>query len=87
LNRSEDQPFVHRDKGMQVRAVWHEKNVHANDWMYFTWTEACPSPDGPLAVSVADPWSPGLVGYEFNQFAAITYLDIVRNDHMKRENL
>jgi hypothetical protein len=26
-----------------------------------------------------------LVGYEFNQFAAITYLDIVRNDHMKRE--
>ena len=72
---------------MQVRAVWHEKNVHANDWMYITWTEACPSSDGPLAVSVADPWSPGLVGYEFNQFAAITYLDIVRNDHMKRENL
>jgi hypothetical protein len=40
-----------------------------------------------MAVSVADPWSPGLMGYEFNQFAAIIYLDIVRNDHMKRENL
>jgi hypothetical protein len=40
-----------------------------------------------MAVSVADPWSPGLVGYEFNQFAAITYLDIVRNDRMKRDNL
>jgi len=40
-----------------------------------------------MAVSVADPWSPGLVDYEFNQFAAITYLDIVRNDRMKRDNL
>ena len=40
-----------------------------------------------MAVTVADPWSPGLVGYEFNQFAAIQYLDIVRNDGMVRENL
>jgi len=40
-----------------------------------------------MPVSIADPWSPGLVGYEFNQFAAITYLDIVRNDRMKRNNL
>jgi hypothetical protein len=70
----EEQPFVHRDQGMQVRCIWHEKNIHASDWMYFTWTEACPGPDSPVAVSVADPWSPALVSYEFNQFAAITIL-------------
>ena len=72
---------------MTKPGLCHEKNAHANDWIYITWAEACPNPDAPLAVSVADPWSLGLVGYEFNQFAAITHLDIVRNDHMKRENL
>lgn len=83
----EDKPFIHKDGNLQVRAVWHQKQVHANDWMYFTWTAACPKDGDPMGVTVADPWSPGLVGYEFNQFAAITYLDIVRNDGMVRENL
>jgi hypothetical protein len=78
---------MHRDKGMQVRCIWHEKNVHSNDWMYFTWTKACPGSDSPMAITVADSWSPGLVGYQFNQFAAITYLDIARNDRVKRDNL
>jgi hypothetical protein len=72
---------------MQVRCVWHKKNVHANDWMYFTWTPPCPTDKDHMGITIADPWSPGLVGYEFNQFAAITYLDIARRDKIPRENL
>ena len=55
--------------------------------MYFTWTEACPGPDSRMAVTVADPWSPGAVGYEFNQRDAISYLDIAKKNHMPKDNL
>lgn len=87
LTLSESEPFVYKDNNLQVRAIWHEKQVHANDWMYFTWTSSCPKDGDPIAVTNADAWSPGFVGYEFNQFAAIEYLDLVRTDGLAKENL
>lgn len=84
---SEEKRFIYKDANMQVRAIWHKKNVHANDWMYFTWTRPWPKDSDRMAITIADQWSPGLVGYEFNQFAAIIYLDIARRDQVPRENL
>ena len=55
--------------------------------MYFTWTKACPKNGDPIAVSQADAWSPDYVNFEFNQFQAIEFLDIVRQDGLPRENL
>lgn len=73
---------------MQVRGVWPgEKNVHALDWQYFTFTPACPNNTSPLSVEVADAWSPGAVGYEFNQFAAIEYLAIARAHRIPKNHL
>ena len=73
---------------MQVRGVWPGlKNVHALDWQYFTFTPACPNNTSPLSVEVADAWSPGAVGYEFNQFLAIEYLAIARAHRIPRNHL
>ena len=43
---------------MQVRGVWHEIDAHSADWMYFTFTEACPNSDSSVGVVTADAWSP-----------------------------
>jgi hypothetical protein len=72
---------------MQVRCIWHKKNVHSNDWIYFTWTPACPKETDTMAITIADPWSPGLVDCEFNQVAAINYLDIAKNNKIPKYNL
>jgi hypothetical protein len=83
-----NKPFIHKSKTMQVRGVWPGViDVHAADWMYFTFTEACPKKGSPIAVEVADCWSPGAVGYEFNQFLAVEYLAIVRSHKLPRNNL
>jgi hypothetical protein len=67
---------------MQVRAIWHNKFVHADDWMYFIWTTACPGADSPMVATIADAWSPGFIGYEFDHLLASQYLDLAREDHM-----
>lgn len=67
--------------------MWNHLNVHANDWMYFTWTEKCPTKDSLMAVSVADVWNPGAEGYQFDQTLAITYLDIAKKNKIPFKNL
>lgn len=84
---TEKEPFVHKTKEMQVRGVWHIQNIHADDWMYSTWTVNCPGPDDRIAVTVADAWSPGSVGFEFDQHSAIQYLDLARSDRIQRDSL
>lgn len=73
---------------MQVRGVWPgQKDVHAKDWMYFTYTVPCPTNQNLMAVTVADAWSPGAVGYLFGQGQAIQYLDIARKAQVQRNSL
>ena len=83
----EGQPFKHNDSKMQVRAIWHQNFVHADDWMYFVWTEACPGKDSLMVATIADAWSPGFIGYEFDHLLASQYLDLARQDHMPHDYL
>ena len=79
---------MYKDAQMQVRGVWHKgKTTHALDWMYFAWTSACPSPDSSLGITEADVWSPGLIGYEFDQSQAVEYLALARGDQVAKNNL
>ena len=55
---SEEKPFVYRDTNLQVCAVWHQRQVHGSDWMYFAWMSSCPKDSDPIVVAVADPWGP-----------------------------
>ncbi len=84
---SEAKPFILRTKEMQVRGVWHSQDVHADDWMYYAWTVGCTGLNDRMAITVADTWSPGLVGYKFDQAPAIQYLDLVRADRIQRDSL
>jgi hypothetical protein len=45
---------MYKDSKMQVRAIWHDKFVHADDWMYFVWTTACPMAESPMVATIAD---------------------------------
>ena len=84
---SANEPFVHKTKEMQVRGVWHSQDVHADDWMYYTWTVGCPGLNDRMAVTVADAWSPGSGGYQFDQLPAVEYLDLARADRIQRDSL
>jgi hypothetical protein len=78
----------HHSPTMQVRGIWPGfKEVYANDWMYFTYTVACPTANNIMAVTVADAWSPGAVGYLFNQLLATQYLAIARCAQIPRNSL
>jgi hypothetical protein len=72
---------------MQVRAIWHKGFVHADDWMYFMWTVACPREESPVVATLADAWSPGFIGYEFDHLLATHYLDFAREDRMPHDYL
>ncbi len=72
---------------MQVRAIWHPGFVHANDWMYFMWTTACPTASSAVVATLADAWSPGFIGYEFDNNLAISYLNFAEEDHMPHDYL
>ncbi|UKZ48031.1 hypothetical protein TrVGV298_002267 [Trichoderma virens] len=83
----ENKPFIHKDKHMQVRAIWHPGFVHASDWMYFMWTTACPTANSPVVATLADAWSPGFIGYEFDNNLAISYLNFAAADRMPHDYL
>ena len=72
---------------MQVRGVWHEVDAHSADWMYFTFTEACPGSDSPMGVVTADAWSPGIYPWDYGQQPVIQWLSMARADHVPRANL
>ncbi|KAL7916698.1 hypothetical protein GGI35DRAFT_485828 [Trichoderma velutinum] len=83
----ENKPFIHKDTHMQVRAIWHPGFVHASDWMYFMWTTACPTANSPVVATLADAWSPGFIGYEFDNNLAISYLNFAAADRMPHDYL
>ena len=75
---------------MQIRAIYPGiKDVHAADWMYFTFSAACPTSaaNSTVAVEIADAWSPGAVGYEFDQKLATQWLAIARKDKLVKDHL
>ena len=78
----ENKPFIYKDSKTQVRAVFHTGYIHADDWMYFMWTEACPNDESPVIATLADAWSPGFIGYEFDRWEATAYVDFAREDQM-----
>lgn len=75
---------------MQVRSIYPGvKNVHAADWQYFTFSVACPSTknNNTLAIEIADAWSPGAVGYAFDQTLTTEMLSIFREDKVMKNFL
>lgn len=82
-----DQPFMYKDSKMQVRGVWHKINAHAADWMYFTFTEACPTAESPMGVVTADGWSPGFHPWNYGQHEVLDWLAIARADKVARDNM
>ncbi len=84
---SETQPFIHKDPHLQVRGVWHAVAAHWADWMYFTFTEACPGSDSPKGVVSADAWSPGFYPWDYQQTDVLQWLAIARADGVPRGNL
>ena len=84
---TEDKPFAYKNNEMQVRAIWHVKAPHANDFMYFTWTVACPGPNDRMAITEADAWSPGESGFEYGHIEATQLVALWRSDHAPRDSL
>ena len=78
---------MHKDSNMQVRGVWHEIDAHSADWMYFTFTEACPGIDSPMGVVTADAWSPGIYPWDYGQQPVIQWLAMARADQVARANM
>ena len=57
-------------------------NAHAADWMYFTFTEACPGTYSPMAVVSADGWSPCYHPWDYGQDPVVQWLAIARADQV-----
>ena len=72
---------------MQVRGVWHEIDAHSADWMYFTFTEACPDASSPMGVVSADAFSPGHYPWDYGQENVLQWLALARKDKVPRGNM
>ena len=72
---------------MRVRGVWHNVDAHSADWMYFTFTEACPQSDSPMGVVTADAFSPGVDPPGYGQRPVLQWLAIARGDGVAKDHI
>jgi hypothetical protein len=72
---------------MQVHGLWHHVDAHSADWMYFTFTEACPSEDSEMGVVTADAWSPGVDPFGYGQRPVLQWLAIARADGVPKNHM
>jgi hypothetical protein len=82
--RSEEKPFVYKDKNIQAWFNWKQEAVHAADWSYAMITSACPDEDSGVAVFNADAWSPGTNATRWDQGFARQWLDQIADDGLGR---
>lgn len=84
---SEAQPFTHKDSNMQVHGIWHLVDAHSTDWMYFTFTEACPSSNSEIGCVTADAWSHGVDPFGYGQRPVLQWLAIARMDGVPKQHI
>lgn len=72
---------------MQVHGIWHLVDAHSADWMYFTFTEACPSNDSEIGVVTADAWSPNVDPFGYGQRPVLQWLAIARLDKVPKDHM
>lgn len=72
---------------MQVHGIWHQLDAHSADWMYFTFTSACPDSDAEMGIVTADAWSPGVDPFGYGQRPVLQWLAIARMDGVPKEHI